>query len=56
MDYKTKLVDWIDIEKLNWDALSFNISDGAIHLLEVNQHKIDWYKLSANPSAINLLK
>ena len=33
-----KLRDWIDIDKLNWTALSSNIN--AINLLEKNKNKI----------------
>jgi hypothetical protein len=27
-----------------------------MHLLEQNQHKINWYELCANPNAIELIK
>ena len=33
-----KVLDWIDINKLNWEELSRN--QNAIHLLEQNQDKI----------------
>ena len=33
----TGLLEWIDIKKINWLALSFN--PNAITLLEENQHK-----------------
>ncbi len=49
-----KLLDWIDIDKLNWQTLSSN--PNAIHLLEQNPHKIDWFWLSENPNAIHLLE
>ena len=49
-----KLLDWIDINKLDWIELSKN--PGAIHLLEQNQDKIDWFELSKNPNAIHLLE
>jgi len=51
-----KLLDWIPLEKLDWQRLSTNPSPGAIELLEKNIVKIDWYCLTKNPSAINLLK
>ena len=50
----TKLLNWIDIENLDWNGLSEN--PAAIHLLEANQNKIDWGWLSQNPSAIHLLE
>ena len=49
-----KLLDWIDIDKLNWEYLSAN--PNAIHLLERNFDKIDWQYLSINSGAIDLLK
>ena len=49
-----KLRDWINIDKINWNHLSFNIN--AIHLLEENQDKIDWAFLSYNKNAIHLLE
>jgi hypothetical protein len=49
-----KLLDWIDIDKLNWEELSEN--PNAIHLLEQNQDKIDWDNLSRNPNAVFLLE
>jgi len=36
-----KLLDWIDPTKLNWSMLSANPK--AIHLLEQNLDKIDWW-------------
>ena len=49
-----KLRDWIDINKLNWNYLSYN--PNAIELLKENQDKIDWDYLSFNINAIELLK
>ena len=43
-----KLLDWIDINKINWSWLSYN--PGAIHLLEQNPDKINWDMLSKNPA------
>ena len=43
-----KLLDWIDINKLDWHWLLSN--PNAIHLLEQNQDKIEWNCLSRNPS------
>ena len=47
-----KLIDFIDINKLNWGRLSKNAN--AIHLLEKNQDKIYWPDLSKNPSIFEL--
>ena len=49
-----KLLDWIDINKIDWDYLSEN--PNAIELLKENQDKINWINLSKNPNAISLLK
>ena len=53
-----KLLDWIDINKLNWCILSSN--PNVIDLLRENiinkQDKIDWEHLSSNPNAIELLQ
>ena len=53
-----KLLDWIDINKLDWYYLSVN--PNAIHLiseaLEQNRDKIYWRELSRNPGAIHLLE
>jgi len=35
-----KLLDWIDINKINWESLSSN--PNAIPLLEKNPDKINW--------------
>ena len=49
-----KLRDWIDINKINWECLSFN--PNAMELLKENKDKIFWCYLSLNPNAIELLK
>jgi len=49
-----KLLDWIDIDKLDWVELSRN--PNAIHLLEQNPDKICWKHLSRNPNAVFLLE
>ena len=49
-----KLLDWIDINKLNWRLLSSN--PNAIEILRENPDKINWHQLSRNPNAIELLK
>ena len=49
-----KLLDWVPLEKLNWEMLSLN--PAAIHILEQNPDKIDWDWLSINPAAIHLLE
>ena len=55
---KYELLDWISIDKLNWDRLSYNIN--AIDLLtEYNlegKDKINWSILSYNINAIHLLE
>ena len=50
---KYKLLDWINIKKLDWHQLSSN--PNAIELLSQNQDKINWTQLSSNPNAIELL-
>ena len=50
----TKLLDWINIDKIYWEWLSSN--PAAIHLLEANPDKIVWHVLSLNPNAIHLLE
>ena len=52
--HKMKLLDWIDLDKLNWSRLSGNIN--AIDLLEANPYIISWIMLSTNPNAIHLLE
>jgi hypothetical protein len=49
-----KLIDWVDINKIDWKHLSKN--PNAIELLKENKNKINWYCLSLNPNAIELLK
>ena len=49
-----KLRDWVDINKIDWNGLSFN--SNAIELLKENKNKINWDCLSSNPNAIELLK
>ena len=54
--YKPKyiLLDWININDLNWITLSTN--PNAIDLLMENPDKIHWQYLSMNSNAIELLK
>ena len=49
-----ELLDWVDINKLDFDNLSGNAN--AIELLKENPDKINWDLLSANPAAIELLE
>ena len=49
-----KLLNWIPLEKLNWEQLSCNPL--AIRLLENNPEKIDWRNLSGNKNAVHLLE
>ena len=51
---KNKLLDWIDISKLNCDRLSIN--EEAMYLLEHNKDIIYWSYLSSNENAIHLLE
>src|SRR5688572_13535556 len=51
-----KLVDWIPIDKIDWDYLCMNENDGAIQLLKNNINKINWEYLSENDGAIEILK
>ena len=48
-----ELLNWIDIEKLDWDLLSRN--KNAIDLLRKYPDKINWTMLSGNPNAFELL-
>ncbi len=48
-----EFIDYINIDKINWDNLSLN--PAAIHILEKNLKKINWRNLSKNPGAIDLL-
>ena len=50
MAYNYNLLEWIDIDKIDWEWLSRNPE--AIHMLEANPAKIDWTNLSRNPNAI----
>jgi hypothetical protein len=51
-----ELLDWIDINKIDWATLSKNLN--AISLLEKNKNKnkINWCSLSENPNSIKILK
>jgi hypothetical protein len=49
-----KLLDWIDIDKIDCNYLSNN--SNAIHILEKNIDKIKWNELSYNPNAIHILE
>ena len=46
-----KLLDWINIDKLDWTNLSYN--KNAINLLEQNKNKINWKNLSFNKMCKN---
>ena len=48
------LLNWININDLDWSSLSQNIN--ATQLLQQNQDKIDWDNLSFNENAIHLLE
>ena len=50
---KYKLLDWIDIDDINYRELSFN--KNAIDFLKENPQKIDWYALTFNSEASLLL-
>ena len=43
-----KLRDWISLEKVLLNSLSYN--PAAIHILEQNPDKIHWWLLSRNPA------
>ena len=49
-----KLRDWIDINKIEWYALSVN--KNALNILNENQDKINWNNLNFNENAMELLK
>ena len=49
-----KLLNWIPLDKINWEYLSKNRNDGAIELLKQNQDKIVWWVLSRNPNIFEL--
>ena len=38
-----ELLDWVDIEKINWKYLSTN--PNAIELFKANLDRVDWYGL-----------
>jgi hypothetical protein len=43
-----KLLDWIPLEKLDWQELSANPSDGAVDLLLANPYKIYFSESAEN--------
>lgn len=49
-----KLVDWVDINKLNWRDL--NLNPRAIQLLEKNKEHIYLHNLMLNPNAIFIIE
>ena len=49
-----ELLDWVDIQKLDWDLLSKN--PNAIELLEANPDKINWYYLSKKSKCYSFIK
>ena len=49
-----KLRDWIYINNINWNSLSYN--PNAIHLLQQNMDKINWDYLSANPKCYSYIR
>ena len=49
-----KLHDWIDIDKINWDYLSFN--KHAVYLLKTNIERVYWKYLSMNINAVDILE
>jgi hypothetical protein len=51
-----KLLDWIDINDINYISLNSNPHLKAISMLNENRNNINWSFLSANPSAIKLLR
>jgi hypothetical protein len=54
----TKLLDWIDIDKLNHTGLSYNSHPEALKFFKKNPDKINWDGLSKNlhPEALKLLR
>ena len=48
------LLDWIDVNKLDWSNLCYN--QRAIKLLQKNLDKVNWKILSQNPRAISILE
>ena len=49
-----KLRDWVDINKIKWNALLLN--PNAIELLKVNKDKINWCLLAVNENAIEIFE
>ena len=49
-----KLLDWIQMETLDWSWLSEN--PNSLPILEKNLDKVCWTSLSLNPNAIHLLE
>jgi len=47
---KYKLLDWININDINYKYLSSNPHPAAIELLKANPDKIDWDGFSLNSS------
>jgi len=55
MNYnKSKLLDWITVDNLNFAGLSYNINDFGLKLLQENPEKIHWSMLSSNKNVIAL--
>jgi hypothetical protein len=48
------LKKWVDKKNLDKGGLSGNLD--AIHILEKNLDKVDWWSLSGNPAAIHILE
>ena len=54
---KYELRDWISLEKIDWDSLSYN--PDSIDLFDKYPDKIDWQKIASNPNnegSVRLLK
>jgi hypothetical protein len=54
---KYELLDWISIDKLDWDTLIYN--PNAIDLFDMYPDKIDWHKIASNPNnegSVRLIK
>ena len=49
---KMKLLNWIPLNKINWNILS--AIPNAIHLLEQNIDKINWNNFSENPNIFEI--
>jgi hypothetical protein len=45
-----------NMDKINWDSLSFNPNPNAIRLLEKNVDKVNWFWLSKNTGAISIIE